>query len=452
MSVKDASMIDFFRRSWENRHRKACLLEVQRMERDSAHYIAWRSALVYNSLGGFGGVSVNMDDRLWNDAGGPFVLSVFRNRAVENYAVSDADAEAFIQKVLHQSEADVLRPAGPAADPHEGTEVRIGKKRYPFRDAKLMKQWLEELQVQCGEPLTNEEAYRYAHPAPVPPAGDVEVIKIVEQAVLPQRPAAVLGPGPDNCRSELLVEDGFAVLSVFQDGMHLEYILPPALLPEVNAAARAMLDDPGDGYHTEWDADAWLKVKGREEEFDAKPEDVLKLFASLAGRCGDPIPRKDHPDFYKVWLQGVRDKLANAWDCPLCAWKRNTAAFCEGCGAKRQDIPSGRAVSMPKPKAPAPWSCLRCGTVGNSGSYCCECGGPVNVEERFTGESGPIGYRRGAGWGIGGSFGAFWPMPTPPPQKPEQAAPAAVGEWFCTMCGARNSGKFCTECGKPKEQ
>lgn len=27
--------------------------------------------------------------------------------------------------------------------------------------------------------------------------------------------------------------------------------------------------------------------------------------------------------------------------------------------------------------------------------------------------------------------------------------PAASGEWIC-QCGAKNTGKFCSECGKPK--
>jgi hypothetical protein len=162
-------------------------------------------------------------------------------------------------------------------------------------------------------------------------------------------------------------------------------------------------------------------------------------------------------DFYKVYLPSVRKKLDAAWDCPLCAWKRNTSAFCEGCGAKREDIPSGRAVSAPKPKPPVPWSCLRCGTVGNRGSYCCECGAPINAEERFIHESGPIGYRRGRGTGgflrmlPNGMVPAPQPAPQSPPQTPPSAGAPAPGEWFCTQCGARNSGKFCTECGKPKE-
>lgn len=423
------------------------------IDKNTSYYIAVRGGEMGSNL--MGGPFVNTDDRLWNNAGSPFVLSLFRNGDTAHYAVSDSDAEEFIDRVLRQSEEDENKDR---IHGYPGrAEVRIGMQLHPFRDPDLMKRWLEELRDKCGERLTDGELHRYTHPAPLPPAGAVEVTKIVEQAVLPHRPPAVLGPGPDNCRSELLVEGDFAVLSVFRDGMHLEYRLPPELLPEVNAAARELLDHPADGYHPEWDADAWLKIKGREEEFDAEPEDVLKLFESLVGRCGDPIPRKDHPDFYKVWLSSVRDKLASAWDCPLCAWKRNTSAFCEGCGAKREDIPSGRAVSAPKPKPPVPWSCLRCGTVGNSGSYCCECGAPINAEERFIHESGPIGYRRGRGTGgflrmlPNGMVPAPQPAPQSPPQTPPSAGAPAPGEWFCTQCGARNSGKFCTECGKPKE-
>ena len=41
--------------------------------------------------------------------------------------------------------------------------------------------------------------------------------------------------------------------------------------------------------------------------------------------------------------------------------------------------------------------------------------------------------------------------------QPQQAAPApqqsapAAGEWICS-CGAKNSGKFCTECGSKKPE
>ena len=429
------------------------------MKRDIAHEIVWHSGIMQYASGASGMTEVPADDSLQNSEGGPFLLCAFREGEARSYAVSDADAEEFIARVLARSREDGERKDALPENGEARATVRVGRKLYPFRDASLLKDWLEELRTKCGEPLSPAEFHRYTHPAPPPPAEGAAVTKIVEQAVLPPRAPAVLGPGPDNCRSELLAEGDMAVLSVFRDGMHLEYLLPPELLPEVNAAARELLDHPAGGYHSEWDADAWMKFQGREEEFDADPEEVLKLFESLVGRCGDPIPRKGHPDFYKVWLSSVRDKLANAWDCPLCSRKRNTAAFCEGCGAKREDIPSGRAISVPKPKAPAPWSCLRCGTVGNSGSYCCECGELVNAEGRFIGDSGPIGYRRGRGTGgflrmlPNGMVPAPQPAPQSQPRTANPSAPtAAAGEWFCPMCGARNSGKFCTECGRPKEQ
>ena len=96
--------------------------EVQRMERDSAHYIAWRSGFERISMEGLGGIPVNTDDRLWNDAGKPFVLSVFRGGNEENYAVDDADAEDFIERVLRQSGEDARLPSRPAAPSGEGTK------------------------------------------------------------------------------------------------------------------------------------------------------------------------------------------------------------------------------------------------------------------------------------------------------------------------------------------
>jgi hypothetical protein len=422
------------------------------MERDIAHEIVWHSGILQYASGASGMTEVPADDSLQNSEGGPFLLCAFREGEARSYAVSDADAEEFIARVLARSREDGERKDALPENGEARATVRVGRKLYPFRDASLLKDWLEELRLKCGEPLSPAEFHRYTHPAPVSPEGAVEAVKIVEQAVLPHRPPAVLGPGPDNCRSELLVEEDMAVLSVFRDGMHLEYLLPPALLPEVNAAARELLDHPADGYHSEWDADAWLKVKGREEEFDADPEEVLKLFESLVGRCGDPIPRYERMDFYKVYIPGIRKRLAGAWTCPLCGGERNTGKYCETCSARREDIPADRAKSEPRPKADVPWSCPGCGASGNPGAYCGGCGSPYSREKHFpTGVVGPIGYRRGAGRGMAGGFGAFWPVQTPPPPKPKQAAPAAAGEWYCPMCGARNSGRFCTECGKPKE-
>ena len=427
------------------------------MIRDEQVYIAWHSGIAVSTTGVFGTASVNTDDRLWNDAGGPFFLSFYEKGNTVNYAVSDADAEEFISRVLKQSEADLAEGAAPSPPAfgigripdRVGTEIRVGMKVFPFRDAALMKSWLGELRLKCGEPLSAAEFYRASHPAPVPPEGAVEVTKIVEQQVLPYRPPAALGPGPDNCRSELLAEGGFAVLSVFQNGMHLEYVLPPELLPEVNAAAGGLLAGQLDAPRKEGDEDAWVKFRGREEEFDALPEAVLELFQSLVGRCGDPIPRKERMDFYKVYLPSVRERLDGAWDCPLCEWKRNTGDYCQGCGAKKEDIPSGRAVSEPKPRAETPWRC-NCGAEGNVGGWCAICGRPYDYPP-LTGRT-VFGYRRGVNmftaFGMMG-LGAMAPALASPP-KPGPPAPLGPGEWFCTACGARNRGKFCTECGKEK--
>lgn len=417
------------------------------MERDTSHYIGVRGRM---DAASFGGPGVNMDDRLWNQEGGPFVLTLCRGGKMVNYAVADADAEAFIARVLEYGKEAAASGSVPNTPSPLRPEVTIGMELHPFPDAALLKQWLEELGKTCCDPLSPEEYYRYTHPLPPIPEGELEVTKMVEQQILPYRPAAMLGPGPDNCRSELVAEDGFAVLSVFRNGMHLEYILPPELLPEVNAAAKELLKRPGNGAHREGDEDAWLKLKGREEEFDLQPEDVLQLFKALVGRCGDPLPRKERMDFYKVYLPSVREKLDGAWDCPLCAWKRNTGGWCQGCGAKKEDIPSGRAASAPKPRAEMPWRC-NCGAEGNVGGYCAECGRAYDYPP-LTGRS-TFGYRKGqsmfGGIGMMGVFGIGGSAPAPEKTPPKQSAPGP-GEWFCTACGARNSGRFCTECGKAR--
>ena len=57
------------------------------MERDTSHYIGVRGRM---DAASFGGPGVNMDDRLWNQEGGPFVLTLCRGGTMVNYAVADA--------------------------------------------------------------------------------------------------------------------------------------------------------------------------------------------------------------------------------------------------------------------------------------------------------------------------------------------------------------------------
>ena len=74
------------------------------IDKNTSYYIAWRGGeMGFNPTGG---PAVNTDDRLWNNAGSPFVLSLFRNGDTAHYAVSDSDAEEFIDRVLRQSEED----------------------------------------------------------------------------------------------------------------------------------------------------------------------------------------------------------------------------------------------------------------------------------------------------------------------------------------------------------
>ncbi len=65
-----------------------------------------------------------------------------------------------------------------------------------------------------------------------------------------------------------------------------------------------------------------------------------------------------------------------------------------------------------------------------------------------------MGMGMNAGAGILGSYQTQpqqqYQQPQQQYQQPQQAAPAAGG-WACE-CGASNSGKFCSECGKPKPE
>ena len=35
-------------------------------------------------------------------------------------------------------------------------------------------------------------------------------------------------------------------------------------------------------------------------------------------------------------------------------------------------------------------------------------------------------------------------------REPANKAPLSEGEWDCKLCGNRNKGKFCSECGSPR--
>ena len=81
--------------------------------------------------------------------------------------------------------------------------------------------------------------------------------------------------------------------------------------------------------------------------------------------------------------------------------------------------------------ASAGWSCS-CGKEGNTGNFCTNCGSKKPTATGWTCSCGNV---------CNGNF-----CPNCGNKKPE--APA---DWFCPDCGTKNSGKFCTTCGKRKE-
>ena len=81
--------------------------------------------------------------------------------------------------------------------------------------------------------------------------------------------------------------------------------------------------------------------------------------------------------------------------------------------------------------ASAGWSCS-CGKEGNTGNFCTNCGSKKPTVTGWTCSCGNV---------CNGNF-----CPNCGNKKPE--APA---DWFCPDCGTKNSGKFCTTCGKRKE-
>lgn len=344
------------------------------MERELYHYIAWRSRAVFMSYSGMmGGLPVNSDDRLWNTAGAPFVLSLFREGRTFNYAVKDEDAEALIGQLLQRC-GDERRPY-PFHDIGRSGEdaiadVNIGNEYYAFEDAALLKQWFEELREKCGEPLNDRELYHYTNPAPAPVTGSVSVVRIVEQAVIPPQPAALPVPPPDNCRSELTADENGAVLTVYCHGERDRYTVPKELLPEVNEAARKLLASPADGYHQDWDAAAWITIRERKEEFDVDPEGVLALFKTLADKCTGMQGNPAQPLPERIGYRDVKTDTV-----PRGGMFATVSGPVFTMSPQQDAVPAapGPAPAQGVQQKEGGWFCPACGAQ-NFGSFCCECG------------------------------------------------------------------------------
>ena len=77
------------------------------IDRKKYNYIAWRSRAIFMTYSALmGGFPINSDTRFWNTNGSSFVLTFFEEGREQHYAVSDADAEAFLKQVLQHCGPD----------------------------------------------------------------------------------------------------------------------------------------------------------------------------------------------------------------------------------------------------------------------------------------------------------------------------------------------------------
>jgi len=416
------------------------------IDRNDFNYIYWRSKAVYMSSMVCGGIQVNVDNRLWNSEGKPFVLSFYEEGRTIHYAVSDEDAEAVASKIRKWYDDNPDLKSFPVNDsnPYQAA-VSMGELSHKtFPEAELIKQWFEELRVKCGEPLSDKEFFHYTNPKPELKDGELNVREIIEQAVIPPHNPTLPVPPPDNRRSQLTIEDGIALLKAYCSGQYLMYVIPNELIPRINEAAADMLAKDADGYHVEGDADAWLTVQGREDKFDIEPEDAIKLFEELIPQCGAPLPQ-EHPNTnYGIYTNAVKELLGKKWTCHKCGETDNFGKMCITCG------PSGEQ----KAKADIPWHCNKCNTDGNTGGYCCNCG------SEYVKSDAPskldIGYRKGSNpFYAGGMVGfSMFAQQMQQNMQPQQEAKPEIpeGSWWCPFCGHINEGKFCCECGGVKPQ
>ena len=378
------------------------------IDRKKYNYIAWRSRAIFMTYSALmGGFPINSDTRFWNTKGSSFVLTCFEEGCEQHYAVSDADAEAFIKQVLQHCGPDngidgIDQFVIPDADgPGAVASVTISARHYPFDDPALLKKWMDELRSKCTGPMDPREFYHYTNPVPEPVKGDVIVETIVEQAVVPPQPPALPVPPPDNCRSSLYFEGGKPVLKIYCSGKYYTYDLPEQLLPEVNAAAAQLIAHPADGYHVHWEPEAWITVKGRVEQFIVEPEGVLKLFEKLAAKCMEssksvqPLPggigyrsasdcapgAQGWPGSMSMMFQ-MNSEAAKQYAAGKDTQGAGNDAKAAGKDAQAagNDVQaSGQKAQAPGQKAQAavqpdkPWVCPMCGN-SNTGKFCNNCG------------------------------------------------------------------------------
>ncbi|MBR6358360.1 MAG: hypothetical protein IKS11_01820 [Lachnospiraceae bacterium] len=429
-------------------------------DRNTDHYFARMNTTGYlASLNMTGKVPENTADRLWNMSGSPFVLTIYEDGKRYDYAVKDEDAIRITEDIFswceeHEDSAkrpmDVYSPDAPEYI----TEISIKGFPIPFNDPGLLKKWFDELKEKCGEPLSKAEYDAYLHPAP-DLSKEIKVSRLVEQQVPFPRPSGLPTPEPENYRSELIIDGDRAVLSVYSCEMHLEYIVPAALIPKINEETKMILSHPVNGGRAAGQADAWAELCGDPQEHNADPEEVLALFEHLIPECGDPVPCRASHSFYRLYPDTVLKKKAGAWTCPLCKKEGNTGEYCASCGVPKAGMSNGSAGSLPRPRAAAPWHCGECDTDGNSGGYCEKCGKPYpggadpDAGKRIGYRPGPVqGLGESGGFGLFGSMGTSWFAPPPCSRGMQSEGPEAY-EWRCA-CGIVNSRNFCTECGRPR--
>jgi len=410
------------------------------MDLDQHIYISWHNKAVYiNSTCVMGGISVNVDNRLWKTEKTPFVLSLYEQGRTSHYAVKDEDAEDIIGRInkWYDDHPDLKRAAPDCPDE---AFVSIGRSyERPFAEVELIKQWFDELKARSRGPLSDADYYHYTNPKPSIAEGDIKVHKIIEQKVIAPHNPTLPVPPPDNCRSELLIEDDITVMSVYSRGQYLDYLVPEVSISIINDEASQMLAKDADGYHQTGDADAWLEVLGRDDKFDIEPEDAISLFEKMIPQCIGPIPREHPNGSWGISVDRIRKSLADKWKCPCCGDDDNYGKICRTCG------PSG----IIKQAADVPWHCSKCNTDGNSGAYCSACGAEYTRPD--TPDQMIVGYRKGVmplfmAPGIAGMFVAQNKEPVNAAIiETKEEIPA--GSWKCTYCGHINNSSFCCECG-----
>lgn len=361
-------------------------------------YIGYRDLAYYNSrMNVCGGTPENPDHRLYTVKDDIYLL-IFCG---QNYAVTKERAERFAEEVMSKSTG-----SHPGHFPLMITEVN-GKNTaavieikddkgticYDFDDELLLKM-LTELKDECGNPLDKRGLINYCYPNPALP-DDFELKTICHQIYCApdNTPASVVRTYfPDTETSHFWILNDKAHVIIREGTNENEYSVPDDLIPEIKEKVKELCREPAEAYVDPGNWEGYIQFGKTKERIFTDPDKTLELLKYIAsGSVFESTKEIDTKKFYPYHAgPGFGLGMMGFMNAMPLNQAPNTNA-------------NPPAQQTSGPSVPGSWDCAACGKKGNLAKFCPECGS----------------------------------------EKPEG--------WKCPSCGAVNSGRFCSDCGSPRQ-